>query len=165
MSYDSFYKGQANSCDGVARISRLTLYGALLAQGADALRGQLYRRRANIVHTLSNPMFEALRHDVTMPWFVEVERYQFRLPASPCIINSIPWRPQGQRTRAINMHGLAKAQVSNSPGIDQRGLWRSERASANRRLLGPRQSHRPSRMLRQKASAAQKRCSSIICGA
>jgi UDP-glucuronate decarboxylase len=66
----------------------------LLDEGADVLcvDNYLTGRRANIVHLLSNPRFEAIRHDVTLPLFVEVDAiFNFACPASP-IISLIRWR-------------------------------------------------------------------------
>jgi UDP-glucuronate decarboxylase len=41
-------------------------------------------RRQNIEHLLSNPRFEVMRCDITMPLYVEVdENYNLACPASP----------------------------------------------------------------------------------
>ncbi|MET0528763.1 MAG: NAD-dependent epimerase/dehydratase family protein, partial [Microvirga sp.] len=47
----------------------------LLRQGAEVLAVDNYftGRRANIAHLLSNPYFEIIRHDVTIPLYVEVD--------------------------------------------------------------------------------------------
>ena len=47
----------------------------LLAQGHDVLCVDNYftGRKDNIAHLLSEPLFEAMRHDVTHPLFVEVD--------------------------------------------------------------------------------------------
>ncbi|HPF94139.1 MAG TPA: SDR family oxidoreductase, partial [Tenuifilaceae bacterium] len=66
--------------------------------------------KANIVHLLSNPYFEMVRHDVTMPYFVEVDQiYNLACPASPIhyqynAIKTVKTSVMG----AINMLGLAK---------------------------------------------------------
>jgi len=40
--------------------------------------------KQNIVHLLGNPDFEAIRHDVTMPYSLEVDEiYNLACPASP----------------------------------------------------------------------------------
>ncbi|HAN77085.1 MAG TPA: NAD-dependent dehydratase [Bacteroidales bacterium] len=66
--------------------------------------------KQNIVHLLDNPYFELIRHDVTMPFFIEVDEiYNLACPASP-----IHYRYNGIKTvktsvmGAINMLGLAK---------------------------------------------------------
>ncbi len=41
-------------------------------------------RRANVSHLMDNPLFELLRHDVTIPLYVEVDEiYNLACPASP----------------------------------------------------------------------------------
>ena len=66
--------------------------------------------KENIVHLLDNPFFELVRHDVTMPYFVEVDQiYNLACPASPVhyqynAIKTIKTSVMG----AINMLGLAK---------------------------------------------------------
>lgn len=66
--------------------------------------------KTNVVHLLDNPYFELVRHDVTMPYFVEVDQiYNLACPASP-----IHYQYNGIKTvktsvmGAINMLGLAK---------------------------------------------------------
>ncbi|MEX0883432.1 MAG: UDP-glucuronic acid decarboxylase family protein [Cyclobacteriaceae bacterium] len=67
-------------------------------------------RRRNIHHLLSNKNFELLRHDVTMPLYVEVDEiYNLACPASPVHYQFDP--VQTTKTSvlgAINMLGLAK---------------------------------------------------------
>lgn len=58
----------------------------MLAEGHDVLcvDNLFTGRKDNIRHLLSNPKFEFLRHDVTMPLFVEVDEiYNLACPASP----------------------------------------------------------------------------------
>jgi len=66
--------------------------------------------RKNIQHLLSNPNFEFLRHDVTLPLHVEVDQiYNLACPASPVHYQFDP--VQTTKTSvygAINMLGLAK---------------------------------------------------------
>ncbi len=67
-------------------------------------------QKENIVHLLKNPYFELIRHDVTMPFFIEVDEiYNMACPASPIhyqynSIKTIKTSVMG----AINMLGLAK---------------------------------------------------------
>ena len=67
-------------------------------------------RKANITHLLENKRFELLRHDVTMPLFIEVDEiYNLACPASPLhyqrdAVQTIKTCVHG----AINMLGLAK---------------------------------------------------------
>jgi len=66
--------------------------------------------KQNIVHLLDNPYFELVRHDVTAPYFAEVDEiYNLACPASPIHyqynpIKTVKTSVQG----AINMLGLAK---------------------------------------------------------
>src|SRR5207237_3854881 len=58
----------------------------LLARGHDVLCVDNYftGRKDNIAHLLHEPHFEAMRHDVTHPLFVEVDEiYNLASPASP----------------------------------------------------------------------------------
>jgi len=67
-------------------------------------------QKQNIVHLLNNPFLEMIRHDVTMPFFIEVDEiYNLACPASPIhyqynAIKTMKTSVMG----AINMLGLAK---------------------------------------------------------
>lgn len=66
--------------------------------------------KKNVVHLLDHPYFELVRHDVTMPYFIEVDQiYNLACPASPIhyqynAIKTVKTSVSG----AINMLGLAK---------------------------------------------------------
>lgn len=66
--------------------------------------------KKNVVGLISHPYFELVRHDVTMPYFVEVDQiYNLACPASPIhyqynAIKTVKTSVSG----AINMLGLAK---------------------------------------------------------
>ncbi len=64
----------------------------------------------NIAHLLPNPRFEALRHDVTFPLYVEVDEiYNLACPASPIHYQFDPVQTTKTSVMgAINMLGLAK---------------------------------------------------------
>ncbi len=66
--------------------------------------------KANIAHLMDNPYFEAMRHDVSFPLYVEVDAiYNMASPASPVHYQHDP--VQTTKTNvlgAINMLGLAK---------------------------------------------------------
>ena len=66
--------------------------------------------RDNIVHLLSNPHFEAIRHDVTFPLYLEVDEiYNLACPASPIHYQFDPVQTTKTSVHgAINMLGLAK---------------------------------------------------------
>jgi UDP-glucuronate decarboxylase len=84
----------------------------LRGQGHDVLCVDNYftGRKDNIAHLLNDPHFEAMRHDVTHPLFVEVDEiYNLACPASPIHYQFDP--VQTTKTSvigAINMLGLAK---------------------------------------------------------
>lgn len=66
--------------------------------------------RSNIAHNLNNPNFEAIRHDVTFPFFAEVEGiFNLACPASPVHYQKDPVQTLKTSVHgAINMLGLAK---------------------------------------------------------
>ena len=84
----------------------------LLAEGNEVISLDNYFTGAkqNIAHLLDNPYFEAIRHDVTMPYFMEVDEiYNLACPASPIhyqfdAIQTVKTSVMG----AINALGLAK---------------------------------------------------------
>lgn len=67
-------------------------------------------RRSNVYHLLSNPSFELMRHDVTMPLYVEVDMiFNLACPASPIHYQFDPVQTtKTSVSGAINMLGLAK---------------------------------------------------------
>ena len=67
-------------------------------------------RRANVAHLLDWPNFEILRHDVTIPLYVEVDEiYNLACPASPIHYQRDPVQTTKTSVHgAINMLGLAK---------------------------------------------------------
>tara|TARA_A100001015_G_scaffold311426_1_gene414666 strand:- start:319 stop:1275 length:957 start_codon:yes stop_codon:yes gene_type:complete len=67
-------------------------------------------RKANIAHLMDNPYFELMRHDVTIPFFVEVDEiYNLACPASPVHYQFDPVQTTKTSVHgAINVLGLAK---------------------------------------------------------
>jgi len=67
-------------------------------------------RRRNLDHLLAEPRFEALRHDVTLPLYVETDEiYNLACPASPIHYQFDPVQTLKTSVHgAINMLGLAK---------------------------------------------------------
>jgi len=67
-------------------------------------------QKQNVVHLMDHPFFELVRHDVTMPFYIEVDQiYNLACPASPIhyqynAIKTVKTSVMG----AINMLGLAK---------------------------------------------------------
>ena len=66
--------------------------------------------KRNIYHLLQNPYFELIRHDVTAPFYVEVDEiYNLACPASPVHYQYNPIKTVKTSVMgAINMLGLAK---------------------------------------------------------
>ena len=67
-------------------------------------------RKENILHLLDNPYFELVRHDVTAPYYAEVDQiYNLACPASPVHYQYNPIKTiKTSVMGAINMLGLAK---------------------------------------------------------
>lgn len=67
-------------------------------------------KKRKIVHLLDNPWFELVRHDVTMPYYIEVDEiYNLACPASPVHYQYNPIKTiKTSVMGAINMLGLAK---------------------------------------------------------
>lgn len=67
-------------------------------------------QKANIAHMIGNPYFELVRHDVTFPYYVEVDEiYNLACPASPVQYQLDPVQTVKTSVHgAINMLGLAK---------------------------------------------------------
>lgn len=84
----------------------------LIADGHDVLCVDNYftGRKDNVASLLSNPHFEALRHDVCFPLYVEVDEiYNLACPASPIHYQHDPVQTtKTSVSGAINMLGLAK---------------------------------------------------------
>ena len=84
----------------------------LLAEGHDVLCVDNFytSTRRNITHLLEHPNFELMRHDVTFPLYVEVDRiYNLACPASPIHYQRDPVQTTKTSVHgAINMLGLAK---------------------------------------------------------
>ena len=106
------FKGSRLLVTGGAGFIGSHLCERLLKEGAEVLCVDNYftGRRSNIAHLIDNPLFEALRHDVTMPLFVEVDGiFNFACPASPVHYQHDPVATTKVSVHgAINMLGLAK---------------------------------------------------------
>jgi UDP-glucuronate decarboxylase len=84
----------------------------LLNRGCDVLCVDNYftGRKENILQSLKNPLFEAMRHDITFPLYVEVDRiFNLACPASPVHYQFDPVQTTKTSVHgAINVLGLAK---------------------------------------------------------
>lgn len=67
-------------------------------------------KKAKVVHLIDNPYFELIRHDVTQPFYIEVDEiYNLACPASPIHYQYNPIKTiKTSVMGAINMLGLAK---------------------------------------------------------
>jgi len=85
---------------------------ALLAQGHEVLCLDNFftSSRRNVEHLLGHKRFELMRHDVTFPFYVEVDQiYNLACPASPIHYQRDPVQTTKTSVHgAINMLGLAK---------------------------------------------------------
>jgi UDP-glucuronate decarboxylase len=66
--------------------------------------------KKNVEHLLENPYFELVRHDITHPYYAEIDEiYNFACPASPIHYQYNPIKTiRTSAIGAINMLGLAK---------------------------------------------------------
>ncbi len=84
----------------------------LLKEGNEVLCLDNYFTGAkqNIIHLLDNPYFEMIRHDITHPYFAEVDEiYNLACPASPIHYQHNPIKTiKTSVVGAVNMLGLAK---------------------------------------------------------
>ena len=88
------------------------LCGRLLSEGCQVICVDNFftGTRDNVVKLLENPHFELMRHDVTFPLYLEVDRiYNLACPASPVHYQFDPVQTTKTSVHgAINMLGLAK---------------------------------------------------------
>ena len=84
----------------------------LLQQGDEVvcLDNYFTGQKQNVIHLLDNPFFELVRHDVTTPYYIEVDEiYNLACPASPIHYQYNPIKTiKTSVMGAINMLGLAK---------------------------------------------------------
>lgn len=84
----------------------------LIREGNDVvcLDNYFTGRKKNVAHLVGNPFFELVRHDVTSPYFAEVDEiYNLACPASPVHYQFNPIKTiKTSVMGAINMLGLAK---------------------------------------------------------
>jgi UDP-glucuronate decarboxylase len=84
----------------------------LVAEGNDVicLDNFFTSQKSNVVHLLGEPNFELIRHDVTMPMYLEVDQiYNLACPAAPGHYQFNPIKTMKTSvTGAINVLGIAK---------------------------------------------------------
>jgi UDP-glucuronate decarboxylase len=88
------------------------LCARLLASGREVLCVDNFYTgtKRNIAHLIGNPYFELVRHDITFPLYIEVDRiFNLACPASPIHYQNDPVQTTKVNVHgAINMLGLAK---------------------------------------------------------
>ena len=88
------------------------LIDRLLKDGCEVICVDNYftGQKQNIIHLMGNPYFEYIRHDITQPFFIEVDEiYNLACPASPIHYQYNPIKTVKTSVMgAINMLGLAK---------------------------------------------------------
>ena len=106
------YLGQRVLVTGGAGFIGSHLCERLLDEGQEVLCVDNFYtgRRGNIMHLVSNPHFEIIRHDICFPLYVEVDEiYNLACPASPVYYQKFPIQTtKTSVSGAINMLGLAK---------------------------------------------------------
>ena len=134
----------------------------LLADGHDVLCVDNFftGRKANIAHLLGEPRFELIRHDVSEPILLEVDRiFNLACPASPVHYQHNPVKTMKTNVMGtINMLGLAKrvrARILQASHL--RGLRRPRPAPAARDVLGQREPHRRRGAATTRASGSPRR--------
>jgi UDP-glucuronate decarboxylase len=112
MTSDWRYAGARVLVTGGAGFIGSHLCERLIGEGAEVLCVDNYftGRRRNIAGLLEHPTFEAIRHDVTFPLYVEVDAiFNLACPASPIHYQHDPVQTTKTSVHgAINMLGLAK---------------------------------------------------------
>src|SRR5436309_4306117 len=111
MPLDSYHSSRILVTGGAGFIGS-HLCERLLATGAEVVSADNYftGSRRNIAHLIANPLFEAVRHDITFPLFIEVDAiFNLACPASPIHYQRDPVQTTKTSVHgAINMLGLAK---------------------------------------------------------
>ena len=125
----------------------------LLADGHEVLCVDNFYtgRRQNIEHLLSNPRFEVMRSDITLPLYVEVDEiYNLACPASPIHYQFDPVQTLKTSVHgAINMLGLAKRIKAKIFQASTSEIYGDPHVHPQPEvLLGPRQSARAAGLLR-----------------
>jgi UDP-glucuronate decarboxylase len=108
----------------------------LLADGHEVLCVDNFftGRRRTVAHLIGNPLFELMRHDVTLPLFVEVDRiFNLACPASP-----VHYQFDPVQTTKVSVHGAI-----NMLGLARRMKGRSCQASTSEVYGDPRSIRRP----------------------
>jgi UDP-glucuronate decarboxylase len=108
----NYNQGQRVLVTGGAGFLGSHLIDRLLGRGNDVVCVDNFftGTKPNIEHLHANPRFELIRHDITFPLYIEVDRiYSLASPASPVHYQHDPVQTTKTSVHgAINMLGLAK---------------------------------------------------------
>src|SRR5436309_3757626 len=111
MPLDSYHSSRILVTGGAGFIGS-HICERLLDAGAEVVSVDNYftGSRRNIAHLIANPLFEAVRHDVTFPLYIEVDAiFNLACPASPIHYQRDPVQTTKTSVHgSINMLGLAK---------------------------------------------------------
>jgi UDP-glucuronate decarboxylase len=105
----------------------------------------------NIIHLMDNHRFELIRHDITEPILLEVDRiYNLACPASPVHYQYNPVKTVKTSVMGmINMLGMAKRVKARILQASTSEVYGDPQVHPqNRGVLGQRQSHRHPQLLR-----------------
>ncbi|MBK1695226.1 NAD-dependent dehydratase [Chromatium weissei] len=112
MSLKDFHIQKRTLVTGGAGFIGSHLCRRLLAEGHDVICVDNFYtgNKKNIVDLLDNPYFELIRHDITFPFYIEVDEiYNLACPASPIHYQYDPVQTTKTSVHgAINMLGLSK---------------------------------------------------------
>jgi hypothetical protein len=105
--------------------------------------------RPNVSGLMLNSRFELVRHDVCFPLYVEVDKiYNLACPASPIHYQFDPVQTTKTSVHGDQHAGSRQTREGEDPtSLHLRDIWRPHGPPANRRLLGPREPHRPTLLL------------------
>ena len=119
-------------------------------------------RKRNIEHLIGHPRFELMRHDVTMPLYVEVDQvYNLACPASPVHYQHDPIQTTKTSVLgAFNMLGLAKRLNAASSRPPPPRSTATRPCTRSRRATGATSTRSARAPATTRASAAPRRCSS-----
>ncbi len=119
-------------------------------------------QKSNVAHLLDQPNFELIRHDITMPIWLEVDQiYNLACPAAPGHYQYNPIKTVKTSVMgAINVLGMAKrCRAKSAAGLDQRSLRRPGSPSAAGRLIAATSIRSVRGPATTKASGRPRRCS------
>ena len=138
----------------------------LLAEGANVICVDNFfsGTRRNVEHLLDNSRFELIRHDVTFPFYFEVDQiYNLACPASPIHYQRDPVQTTKTSVHgAINMLGLAKRLRATILQASTSEVYGDPVFILRRRHIGVMSTLSARVPATMKASAAPRRCFLII---